>query len=157
MIRRTGTPNRRRGAAAVEMAVSSLVLAPLLVGMWEVGRIVEVQQILGNAAREGGRQASTGQLTAAQTQQVVTNYVKNAGLPTQNVSVTVQDLTSPGTDPSLATQFDQIKINVTLPYKDVRYVALQLVTNSATNLTASSMWFSMRDKNYPNPFTPPIE
>jgi Flp pilus assembly protein TadG len=151
MIARIATTRRRRGAAAVEMAVSALLLSPLPVG------VVQVQQILGNAVREGGRQASTGQLTAAQVQQVVTTYIQNAGLPTQHLTVTVQDLTSSGTDPTAASQFDQIQVTATIPYADVRYVSLQLVTKATPNLTASSTWYSMVDKPYPSPFTPPIE
>ncbi len=157
MIARTATTRRRRGAAAVEMAVSATLLSPILIGMWEVGRVVQVQQILSNSVREGGRQASTGQLTASQVQQVVTTYIQNAGLPTQHLAVTVQDLTTPGTDPTAASQFDQIQVTATIPYADVRYVPLQLVTRSTPNLTASSTWYSMVDKPYPSPFVPPIE
>jgi Flp pilus assembly protein TadG len=157
MIARTATTRRRRGAAAVEMAVAATLLSPMLIGMWEVGRVVQVQQILSNAVREGGRQASTGQLTSAQVQQVVTTYLQNAGLPTTNAAVTVQDLSAPGTDPTAASQFDQIQVSATIPYADVRYVSLQLVTKTTPNLTASSTWYSMVDKPYPSPFTPPIE
>ena len=53
--------NRQRNASAcVECAVCLLFLVPLLIGLWEVGRLVEVEQFLNNAVREGGRQASTG-------------------------------------------------------------------------------------------------
>ena len=40
----------------------------LMLGTWEVGRMVEVSQILNNAVREGGRSASTGQYTNSQVQ-----------------------------------------------------------------------------------------
>ncbi len=66
----------RYGAASVELAlVLTFVLVPILLGIWEVGRMVEVQQNLYNAVREGGRQASTGQKTIAQVQQTVVNYL----------------------------------------------------------------------------------
>ncbi len=52
---------RRCGAAAVEMAVvMNLVLVPLMLGVWEVGRLVHVQQVVVNATREGARLASQG-------------------------------------------------------------------------------------------------
>src|SRR5262245_25544717 len=88
----------RRGTAIVEAAIMLPLVVILLLGTWELGRISEVQQILNNGVREGARQAAAGVMTNSQVQSVVTNYVKNAGLPTTNLSVTVQDLTSTGTD-----------------------------------------------------------
>ena len=49
----------RRGVAAVELAfVTVLLVVPLLIGIWEVGRLVQVQQVVSNAAREGARLAA---------------------------------------------------------------------------------------------------
>jgi Flp pilus assembly protein TadG len=39
------------------------LILSIVAGLWEVGRVVEVQQLLANAAREAGRQAATGQYT----------------------------------------------------------------------------------------------
>ena len=50
----------RRGSAAVEAAVVMPVIVTMLLGMLEVGRLVEVQEIMNNAAREGARQAAGG-------------------------------------------------------------------------------------------------
>ena len=60
--RRGWRANRRfrRGVAAVEAALLLPLALLLMLGTWEVGRMVEVSQILNNAAREGGRSASTG-------------------------------------------------------------------------------------------------
>jgi Flp pilus assembly protein TadG len=71
----------RRGTAAVEAVFVLIMMIPLLLGSLEGSRIAEVQQILSNAAREGARQAASGQLTVAQTKQVVTYYLQDAGLP----------------------------------------------------------------------------
>ena len=79
--RRRANVRRRRGTAAVEAAVLLPLALMLMLGTWEVGRMVEVSQILNNAAREGGRSASTGQNTNSQVQQTVLNYLTNAGLP----------------------------------------------------------------------------
>jgi Flp pilus assembly protein TadG len=51
---------RRRGVAAVEMAVLAPVLLLFLMGLWEVGRMVMIQQILDDTARETGRLAASG-------------------------------------------------------------------------------------------------
>jgi len=70
--------------------------------------MIEVEAILYDAAAVGGRTASIGLNTAAQVQTAVTNYLTIAGVPTANATVTVNDLTNPGTDPSSATALDQI-------------------------------------------------
>lgn len=91
---------RRSGAAAVEMAVvMNLVLVPLLLGVWEVGRLVHVQQVLVNATREGSRIAGQGLTigsTGAYTKIVVayrpgngTNYNSAATARLPNVKATI--------------------------------------------------------------------
>jgi hypothetical protein len=51
----------RDGVATVEFACCLPLLILILGGLWQVGRYVEVDQILWNAAREGARDASLGQ------------------------------------------------------------------------------------------------
>lgn len=72
MIRCPRSPGRRPAAAAVEMAVvMNLIVVPLMLGMWEMGRVIQVQQVVGNAAREGARlaaQARTINATGAPTE-----------------------------------------------------------------------------------------
>jgi Flp pilus assembly protein TadG len=61
MIRRRTPSNRRAGAALPELAlVMMFVLVPTMIGVWEVGRLVQVQQIVSNSAREGARVAAQG-------------------------------------------------------------------------------------------------
>jgi Flp pilus assembly protein TadG len=62
----------RRGAAAVEFAVCLPLLLTLLLGLWEVGRMVVVQQVVYNSCREGARDASMGQ---ANLQAVASNLI----------------------------------------------------------------------------------
>ena len=52
---------RRHGAAAVEFAFCLPLICLFMLGLWEVGRITEVQNVMWNSAREGARDASTGQ------------------------------------------------------------------------------------------------
>jgi Flp pilus assembly protein TadG len=149
-----GRRRRRRGAAAVELALTLPLIMTMLTGLWEVGRIVEVQQILFNAAREAARQAATGQLTAAQVQQVALSYAKfglndTSGTMTQNLTVTVVDLTNPGTDPSQATSLDQIQVTVTVPFSAVQWINLPLVTGPSSTVTAQATWVSLIDAAYP--------
>ena len=134
----------RKGVAAVEFAVTLPLLLVLLAGVWEVGAIVNTEQILNNAARVGGRQASTGLNTNAQVQQAVIQYLQNANVPTSNVTVTVTNVTSGG-DVSAATQMDQITVSVSLPFADVAWDSLNYVVPSGTMLSASATWYSMVD------------
>src|SRR3569623_2064006 len=81
----------RRGAAAVEAAICLPVLLTLMFGVWEVGRLAQVQQILSNAVHDGARIASQGTLngtpvTVAKVQQAVRDYMPRAGLPRAAVS-----------------------------------------------------------------------
>jgi Flp pilus assembly protein TadG len=146
--------SRRRGAAAVELAVTLPLILALLVGLWESARIIELQQILLNASREGARQAATGQMTNAVVQQVTLQYLKVAlndatGALTANAVITVTDLTHPDRDATAATSLDQIQVTITIPFKDVRWSAAKLVTDDSTVVTSQATWVSLVDVAYP--------
>ncbi len=109
----------RKGAATVEFAVLMLVLLPPLIsGIWEVGRLIMVQNVLDNAAREGARRAASGSFYASnnnnnpsggqlnlpspslgspagycELQSYVITYLQNAGLNTTGTTVQVQNKT----------------------------------------------------------------
>ncbi len=145
----------RRAVAAVEFAAVLPLILTLLLGIWEVGRLIEIQQYLHNATREAGRQAATGQLTDAQVKQIVINTLAAEGLPTSNVVVTVTDLTTPANDVSVANYLDQIQITATIPYADVRFSLITLVTAPGQLITSQVQWVTMVDKPYPSSPTPP--
>ena len=155
MIHRLTRPQSRRGVAAVEFAFLAIPIFILLTGIWEVGRLVETQQMLTNAAREGARQAATGQLTTAQAKTVVTQYLTVAGLPTANVNVNVVNLTRGG-DVVNAQYLDQIQITVTIPVADVRWSALGFITPASNNVSAQVQWITMVDQAFPTPPEPPV-
>jgi Flp pilus assembly protein TadG len=126
----------------------------MLIGLWEVGRVVEVQQFLFNAAREAARQAATGQYTSAQVQQIALHYLRvglndTTGTMTQNAVVTVVNLSEPGTDPSQATTLDLLQVTVMIPYPAVQWTTMSLVTSSTTMLTSQAVWVSLIDQRYP--------
>jgi Flp pilus assembly protein TadG len=160
MIRTNCTPRRRSGAATAELAIVLIfIFMPFALGMWEGARLVEVQQVVANAAREGGRHASTGQSTNDAVQRAVCTYLKNAGLPDytsqRTTIVTVTNLTHSGVDCTAATDLDQIQVTVTIPFNDVRWINLYLITDTTTQVTFTATWTSMRDLDYPTP-TPPV-
>jgi Flp pilus assembly protein TadG len=151
------------GVAAVEMAVTLPLVLALLIGTWEVGRILEIEQILNMGAREAARQAGSGLLTDSQVQQVAIDYIRNAlddttGNLTRNlaVTVTVYPASSPTTpeniDASQANSLDLIVVSVSIPYQDVRWIALPTITG-AQSLQAQATWVCLKD--YPFPTTAP--
>jgi Flp pilus assembly protein TadG len=109
MLMRANRNKRRHAAAAVECAVVlALILVPMLLGVWEVGRVVEVSQIMDNANREGARLAASGNWTSSnahptmlapstnndyEVQQKVLVYLQAAGVNTTGASVTVTNVT----------------------------------------------------------------
>jgi hypothetical protein len=110
-----------------------------------------------NAAREGGRQASTGTKSQAQVRQAVLDYLARGGLPTGNVAVDLQNLTSASrSDPRQADQLDHMQITVTIPFSDVRWVVLDWAVKIQT-ITGMADWYSMRDLPLEVPTDIPIE
>ena len=73
-----GKNRLRRGLAATEFAVSMPVIVLLMAGLWEVGRIVEVQQVMWNSAREASRDASLGQDNLQAVANNLLNYLQGA-------------------------------------------------------------------------------
>ncbi len=139
---------QRRATAAVELAVCLPLLLIIISGIWEVGRMVQVQNLLANAAREGGRQASAGQVNDTAVRQYVVNYLNMNGLSGVTLSmVTLTNLTSSSrSNPATANQLDQFRVTVTVPYSVVRWSTLSQITSTST-LVAYADWYSMRDSS----------
>jgi Flp pilus assembly protein TadG len=148
----------RCGTAAVELAVVAPLVLALLVGLLEVGRMVQINQIVSNAAREGARKASTGINTYADVQTTVANYLTRAGITNQTgLTVTVSNVTQgnsgPQFNPSTAAWMDQLQVTVTLPYSNVQLAPLPGYSNAV--ISAQAVWFSNQDQAYPATITPP--
>jgi Flp pilus assembly protein TadG len=113
---------RRDGTASVELALMMPILLTLMVGLWEVGRCVQVQNVLDDAARVGARQAASGSFYSSnnnntpsggvinlplpskgpgpgtpngyfEVQKFVISYIQSAGLGTTGAHVTIQNKT----------------------------------------------------------------
>lgn len=156
MCRSLRTRYSRSGAVAVEAAFCLPLLVILMIGMWEVGRMVEVYQILANAAREGARYAATGNLnntsvTSAMVQQNVRDYLTAAGLPAAAVSGSQIQLTNLSnhswTDPCNAQPMDQFQLTITVPsgtaFSSLQWCVLSLT--GVNQLSVSSTWISLVD------------
>lgn len=133
--------------AAVEFAVILPVILLFLLGLWEVGRYIEAQQILANGAREGARQASTGVKDVAAVKTAVVTYLQQKGISKVAASdVTVKCINNPSvTDPTNSTQLDQWRVTVTVSADNVKWVIVNKAITLVTQLSASADWYSMQN------------
>jgi hypothetical protein len=131
----------RKGVAAVEFALVLPLFLILFLGMIELGRGIQVQQVLTNAAREGARYACLDQSTAAQVQSTVLTYMADAHLPTTGVVVTCNpadpDSVRPYRLPDGSIYLPPVSVTVSLPFKSVSWLAVPHYL-AGVNLTASA-------------------
>lgn len=113
---------RRRGAVALEFAIVFPILLIAIVGLVELSRVLMVQQVMINAAREGARRAvvpasNDAELTGENG--ILSHYLSNAGIPaTYTVQVLVNG--SPSTVVA-ASPHDELTVVVSIPYGDVTW------------------------------------
>src|SRR5262245_32624244 len=149
-FRSAAPPAVRKAAAAVELAAVAPLLLLFLVGIWEYGRLIQVQSMLTNAAREGGRQAATGKFTSAEIEQIVLDYITQSGYKTTdaknnaNVVVTAVNLTTGG-DVKDCKRMDDIRIDIEYPFKNARWIALNYFANKNALLRSNSRWRGLAD------------
>jgi len=166
---RTG---RRRAVAAVEFAFCVPLLLLLLVGIWELGRIINVQITLNNAARDGARLgAQANIITAAgeytrikfntgtpNIEGAVRAYLQAAGITNLTGLVIEFQFVEPATaggatptstaaDPYTGVKNQRFRVKVSIPYDNVRWTSLSLI--NPTTLTAEAYWQCFVD----DPFT----
>ncbi len=152
-----GPRQEQRGVVSLELALVLPFLLILVGGMIETSRLVELKQVLATASREGARQAAAGVMSDEQVKVVTKRYVERAGFNVTNVSVSVSNLTHPGTDARYASQHDQLKVSISIPFADVRLVNAGFITEKSLVVQAQSVWMSLKDKPYPSPPEPMIE
>lgn len=70
--------SHREAVAAVEFAFCLPVIVLLLLGLWEVGRIVQISNVLRNGAREAARDASLGQDNLSTVASNLASYVQGS-------------------------------------------------------------------------------
>lgn len=148
---------RRRGAAAVEAAAVLPVLIIVMFGIWEVGRLIQIKQILTNAAREGARTASGAYVngtpvTVSTVQTSVRNYLTSAGLPSAAVTGATIQLVNKSTNtwvnPSDALPLDSFDVTVTIPsgspFESLKLGTFNRITN-VRSIAVTVNWQSASD------------
>lgn len=148
----------RRGAVAVEAGIVLPMLIVIMFGVWEVGRMIQVNQMLINSAREGARLAAGGYVdgtpvTSAMVTQAVKDYMRAAQLPAAayngaQVTLTCQ-ATPTWTNPSDALPCDRFTVQVTIPAGAAfNSMAWSLVTRftGVTSMSTTVGWMSLNDE-----------
>jgi Flp pilus assembly protein TadG len=148
----------RRAIATVELALCLPLLLIFLLGVWEIARYIEVQQVLNNAAREAGRQAAGGGKTTTQVTQSVVSFLRSASIDPSNIEVSIANLDSPGlSDPTQANYLDRLAIVIRLPYRNVSLSLTSMFIPTSARMTASATWRSLRDLPVSVDTRPPVE
>ncbi|MBY0513280.1 MAG: pilus assembly protein [Gemmataceae bacterium] len=158
MLRRPAAA--RRGVAAVEVAlVTALFIAPTLIGVWELGRIIQVKQIVSNSAREGARLAAQGYaadstgaiapVTAASGTRCVRDQVYQYLLAAGFADLTPADVQvdfaftaprgdgQPATEPYQGEKMQPFTVTVTIPWAKVRWVNLGMIQPTDIRFTVA--------------------
>jgi Flp pilus assembly protein TadG len=157
------TSSRRSAVAAVEFAFLLPVMMILLIGIWEIGRLIQVKQVLDNATREGARLAAQGLIINSEgdntqimvntgspnVEATIRNYLRENGVDTTDLKVTFEfvDGDKTKTQPYQATRGQRFRVSASIPFKNVRWSLLALV-NPETSVSAVE-WPSLVDE----PFT----
>jgi Flp pilus assembly protein TadG len=136
----------RCGVAAVEFAlIASLVLVPIVLGAIDVGRFINVGQIVNDASREGARQASRNTVkNVSDVESTVSSYLSNAfGVSNLTATVTVSDSSgTPISGENLSREDltgSSVSVTVALPYNQVRWLAGFPLLNGETLTTTTVM------------------
>lgn len=162
-------PLRKSGVAAIELGfVTVLFVVPLIIAIWDVGRYIQVKQIVANSAREGARLAAQGytilsngtQVQICTTtgtpnvQQTVFDYLYGAGLTQlqlSNVTVTFT-FTTPTSSGSYPTQPYQgqkgetFTLNVQILWSQVQWTTLGLINPTYVQYTVT--WMMLVDDTF---------
>lgn len=125
---------QRRGAAAVEFAVVAPVFFLLVFGMIEYGRMVMVQQIIVNSAREGCRAAVLdGSTTAGVKSTVIT------AMSSGNITITTSNVTVSPDPPSGAEFGDPVTVTVTVPFNQVSWLPSPMYLGGKSMTASTTM------------------
>lgn len=125
----------RQGAIAVEFAVVLPLFFILVIGTIEVGRVLEVSQVMLVAVREGARLAATDyakskqelQATNANVIRDVKSYIAAAGINVQELEVKITEAYNDEKELKLEDNPDPtnrrlFKVTARVPYKSVGYL-----------------------------------
>ena len=110
----------RRGAAAVEFALVLPFLRVVLLGLFEVSRVLIAKEAMSNAAQRAARTASLPGMTNTQLQADVEDIMAASSLSGYTVTVLVNDAAG---DVANAKRNDKLSVRVSMPTSKVLLIA----------------------------------
>lgn len=133
-------PTKRRAAVAVEFAVVTPLLLGLVLGLVELTRAYDVQNLLQVAVREGARFAAMdrtgimqeGESTNDKLIADVTGFLVTSGMPEDALDITITDAENPGEpfdidDPE--NDLRLFRVDITIPFAAVSYMPVHIAQN----------------------------
>ena len=128
----------RRGAAAVEFAIVATVFFMFVFAIFEIGRLVMLQQIMGEACRQGARRAVLENANETAVETLVTSR-----LAANSIAGATVTITWPGQDTQpdlnrLGFQ-DPITVRATVPYSSVSWLIPTWVSQTAVMEAQATM------------------
>jgi Flp pilus assembly protein TadG len=123
MSRGPARRKKRLGAAAVELAVLSPIIAGLVIGMFQMSRIIMIKEVLCDAARKGCRTGIYPNRANSDITADVNDILSNNGLDSTSATITIQ-VNGSQVDASTAKQNDQISVKVAMPLTKVGWLPL---------------------------------
>jgi Flp pilus assembly protein TadG len=124
-------PESRRAAVAVEFAFVAPFLIGTALGIIELTRAYDAQNLIETAAREGARFASMdregmlgeGETTNSKLIEDVKNFLSSSGIDAENVDVTVTDAETgePFDLDDVANDLKLFKVEISIPYSSISY------------------------------------
>jgi Flp pilus assembly protein TadG len=111
----------RRGASLVEFALVAPVFILFVMGIIELGRVLMVQHLLTNAARQGCRVGVIGGTSTPTISSTSLQSLSSQGVSASRASVQVNDGSA---DASTAKSGDEITVMISVPMSDISWVPL---------------------------------
>ena len=112
---------RRRGAAAVEFALVATVFFMFVFGIFEIGRLVMLRQIMGEACRQGARRAILENASETAVVDQVTAKLSSNSIPGATVTINWDNKTTQPNMANLGFQ-DPVTVRATVPYSNVSWL-----------------------------------
>jgi Flp pilus assembly protein TadG len=122
----------RKGATLVEFAIVVPIYLLLVFGIIEYGRMIMVQQVITNAAREGARVGVLDNSTSADVTTAANRFLSPAGISSATISATP----SP---PSSAAYASLVTVTVSVPYNSVSWLPSPMYLGGKTLTSTSKM------------------
>jgi Flp pilus assembly protein TadG len=126
-------PESRRGAAVAEFAIIAPLFLSLIAGVIELGRAINVVQVLTNASREGARVASFDSTTQTSTiTTAVNSYLSNDKISGATTTISPSAL-------SAVSDGQAVTVTVSIPFSSVSWLPAPFFLAGKTLQATSTM------------------